>query len=287
MNKNLILSIVVVILLGLGLWWFVSNTAPRGLGELTPTTTVTVSVSPTPTATNTPASPNITITSPKASAVVDSPILVTGRARIFENQFTVQVKNNAGTVVATAHVFTDAKDAGQFGNYSVKVPIPAGLATSTMTVEALSYSPKGDGSFEGYASVPVTLKYIDTMTVYAAFGTSASTNDCTVTDLFPREITKGNQFVYMSLVELLGGTNDSDKRQGAITQIPTGVVINSFKQTGSTVAVDFSQALQQGVAGSCRVQAIRAQITNTLKQFLGIDNVIISINGQTQGILQP
>ncbi len=285
MNKNLIYSIIIVALLGLGLWWFISNTTPKDALAPTISTSVSPSASPTPVATKTPAAPKITMTSPQANALVDSPILVTGRANVFENQFTVQVKDSAGQVVATAHVFTDAKDAGQYGNYSVKIPIPAGLATSIMKVEALSYSAKGDGSFEGYASAPVKLKYFDTMSIYAAFSTSQT--DCTAVTLFPHEITKTSQFPYMSLVELLNGPNDTDKQQGATTLIPSGVVINSFKQTGSTYMVDFNNTLQQGVAGSCRVQGIRAQIEGTLKQFLGINNVIISINGQTEGILQP
>lgn len=150
MNKNLVLSIIVVILSGLGLWWFISiSNIPSG-DELIPTPSVVVSVSPIP-------SQNITITSPKANQSVDSPVTVTGQARVFENQFTVQVKDSADKVVASAHVFTDAKDAGQFGNYSVKISIPSGSG-SDFKIEAFSYAPKGDGSFEGYASVSVKLK---------------------------------------------------------------------------------------------------------------------------------
>jgi len=41
------------------------------------------------------------------------------------------------------------------------------------------------------------------------------------------------------------------------------------------------------VAGSCRVGAIRAQIEETLKQFPTVQNVIISVNGNTENILEP
>ncbi|HZZ99238.1 MAG TPA: GerMN domain-containing protein, partial [Candidatus Paceibacterota bacterium] len=167
-----------------------------------------------------------------------------------------------------------------------RIPIPAGTATDNMTVEALSYSPKGDNSYEGYAFAPVKLKQTDTMNVYAAFLTDS--NDCTKTTLFPRSITKTSQSPLMSLMELLKGPNDAEKSNGhAVSEIPDGVEINSLRQSGSTIYVDFNQALQQGVAGSCRVQSIRAEITDTLKQFLGVTNVVISINGKTTGILQP
>ncbi len=289
MNKNLFLSVIVVILLGLGLWWFISHITPNDAltpsGSASPTVSMSPtgspnsSISPSPTA----KVPAITIASPKAGAVVDSPVTVTGKARVFENQFTVQLKNSSGKVVYTAHVMTDAKDAGLFGNYSVKVPVPAGMG-SNFTIEALNLSAKGDGSLEGYAAVPIKLKTTDTSVVYAAFTTGS---DCTTVTLFPRTVIKSPQYVYMSLVELLKGPGPEEVAKGAGNQIPLGVQINSFRQEGTTVYADFDQTLQQGVAGSCRVQAIRSQITNTLKQFLGISNVVISINGKTEGILQP
>jgi spore germination protein GerM len=45
--------------------------------------------------------------------------------------------------------------------------------------------------------------------------------------------------------------------------------------------------LEFQVGGSCRVAAIRAQITDTLKQFPPVDEVIISIDDRTEDILQP
>jgi len=50
---------------------------------------------------------------------------------------------------------------------------------------------------------------------------------------------------------------------------------------------DFDPQLQFQVGGSCRVQAIRAEITQTLKQFPTVNEVFISVNGETELILQP
>jgi cytoskeletal protein RodZ len=151
MNKNSILSVGIVVLLALGLWWFVARTTPQD--ALTPTR---LPASPTVTVTKTPTQA-ITISSPKQSEVVASPIIVTGQARVFENQFTVQAKDSTGKIIATAHVFTDATDAGLYGNYRASLSIPVGTI-GNIKIEALSYSAKGDGSFEGYASVTVKLK---------------------------------------------------------------------------------------------------------------------------------
>ena len=50
---------------------------------------------------------------------------------------------------------------------------------------------------------------------------------------------------------------------------------------------DFSEGLQQGVGGSMRVLGIRQQIETTLMAIPGITSVILSVEGETEGILQP
>jgi hypothetical protein len=57
-------------------------------------------------------------------------------------------------------------------------------------------------------------------------------------------------------------------------------------QDGLAVA-DFSQEINAYGGGSARVQAIRAQITQTLLQFEGINRVELSVEGQAEGVLQP
>ena len=49
----------------------------------------------------------------------------------------------------------------------------------------------------------------------------------------------------------------------------------------------FNAKIEEGVGGACKVTAIRSQITETLKQFFAVTQVIISVNGKTEGILQP
>src|SRR5258708_3680490 len=123
MNKNSFLSLIVVVILALGSWWFFAHTNPNDSSNPTPSPSASVSVSPSVSISPSPSAtskvPAITITSPKANAIVDSPVTVTGRARVFENQFTVQLKDSTGKAVVVEHVHTDAKDAGQFGNYKV------------------------------------------------------------------------------------------------------------------------------------------------------------------------
>jgi spore germination protein GerM len=80
----------------------------------------------------------------------------------------------------------------------------------------------------------------------------------------------------------------AEQAEGFFTSINQGVKLQSLNiREDGTAFVDFDEQLQAGVGGSCKVSAIRAQITETLKQFPTVKNVIISINGRTEDILQP
>ncbi len=93
--------------------------------------------------------------------------------------------------------------------------------------------------------------------------------------------------VQSALEELLQGPSFEEKETGFFTSINEGVAIRNLKIENKTVKIDFDEKLEFQVGGSCRVVAIRSQIIETVSQFQGIDEVVISINGRTKDILQP
>ena len=286
MNIKLILTGVAVIVIVVGAGWFLNTPAHAPTNTTTPTASLTASPSLTPNASPVPpitGQGSIILTSPKDGDSVDSPILVTGQARAFENQFMVQLQDGMGKVIYQTGVMSDGGGNGEWGNFSLYIPIPAGTGQN-FKVEALEYSAKGDGTLGGYGSADVKLKSTATSTVNVAFITS---DDCTTTKMFPRTIIKTQSVGLVSLLELLKGPTSAEKSKGASSQIPEDTKLNSLRLSGTIAYADFNYGLDAGVAGSCRVQAIRAEIENTLKQFLTIYNVVISIDGRTEGILQP
>ncbi len=102
-----------------------------------------------------------------------------------------------------------------------------------------------------------------------------------------REIPKTEGIARSALEELFKGPTNQEKSQGFLTSINPGVKIQKLIIDNSVVTVDFDEQLEYQVGGSCRVAAIRAQITETLKQFPTVEKVIISINDRTEDILQP
>lgn len=104
----------------------------------------------------------------------------------------------------------------------------------------------------------------------------------------PRRVPAEMPLAEAVLEELLKGPTAAERRQGITSLIPEGAVLRSVSVSDSgIVRVDFSEGLQQGVGGSMRVMGIRQQIEETLMWISGVTSIILSVDGQTEGILQP
>jgi len=111
--------------------------------------------------------------------------------------------------------------------------------------------------------------------------------DCNKTFSTERKILKTENLIKDTVEALLLGPTDEEKENGFITSIPVGVKIQSLEIKDGVVKIDFDETLEFQVGGSCRVAAISSQIRETIKQFPEANEVIISINGRTEDILQP
>jgi len=135
-----------------------------------------------------------------------------------------------------------------------------------------------------------------------------------------RVIPKTEAVIEATINELLKGPTEEEKNQGYLSNIPDIEEVERYSSYQHTyygwagwwacdgekfpfrkgrVALldlnikdgiafaDFSGEIHTYGGGSCRVDAIRSQITNTLKQFLVIEEVVISVDGEKECILQP
>lgn len=102
-----------------------------------------------------------------------------------------------------------------------------------------------------------------------------------------REIPLTRSVALAAMTELLKGPTDTEKANGYMTNINTGVKVQSLTIENGVAKIDFDERLEYQVGGSCKTSAIIAQIKQTLKQFSTVKDVVISINGETEAILQP
>lgn len=102
-----------------------------------------------------------------------------------------------------------------------------------------------------------------------------------------REIPSTVATARAAIEELLKGPLPEEKESGLSTAINENTQLQSIEIEDGVARVDFNQRLDEDVAGSARVTMIREQIEKTLLQFETVDEVIISVDGQTENILQP
>jgi len=236
----------------------------------------------------------IQITKPRPNETIQSPLEIKGEARgywFFEADFPVKLLDENGKLIASGI----AQAQGEWMTEDF-VPFEAALEfevpeTDRGILILEKDNPSGLPENADELRVPVYFAETteETITVKAFFNNDRMDPEFSCNKVFPveREIPKTQAVARAALEELLKGATEEEKNQGFFTSINSGVKIQSLSIKDEVAKVDFDEQLEFQVGGSCRVAAIRAQITETLKQFPTVDNVIISINGRTEDILQP
>lgn len=138
-----------------------------------------------------------------------------------------------------------------------------------------------DGAYDEIAGEMIEETWPETMEIELYFVMVIEGQEQLVT--VPRSIPYTRAVARAALEELLGGPITG----GILTAIPEGVELKNITIEGGVATADFDEKLQEGVAGSARVTMIRQQIERTLLQFDTVQEVIITINGQSEEILQP
>ena len=229
------------------------------------------------------------------SETIASPLKITGRVNGngwtgFEGQVgTVKLFDNSGKELAMG-ILTATEE-------WMKLPVKfesvlwfdypeAGAGKLVFYNENASGEPARDKTFE----VPVKLsKSSSEKTTFNVYFSQQDVSSQACEKVFPytREVPKTQAVATAAMGELVKGPTDFEAYAGIFTSINKGVMVNSLVIENGVAKIDFNEELQKGVAGSCKVIAIRAQIEQTLKQFSTVKEVVISINGKTEGILQP
>ncbi len=237
--------------------------------------------------------PEVVIFTPQPDQVVTSPLTVEGKARggnwFFEANAVLRLLDGQGNEIAASNVTatTDwmTSDYVEFKGQIRFISPDSGNGTLIFKNDNPSGLPENDKEFR----VPVRFDASGTTKVKAYFNNQNFDPEASCNKVFPveREIIKTEATAKAALEELLAGPTFKEQNDGYFTSINPGVKIQKLTIENSVAKVDFDETLEQAVGGSCRVAAIRAQITQTLLQFLTVKSVIISINGRTEDILQP
>ncbi len=105
--------------------------------------------------------------------------------------------------------------------------------------------------------------------------------------VFPVERESSEPSPEAALRHLFAGPSGEEGNAGYFTSLSPGVTVQSVDIDNDTATVDLSAHAAWNVApGSCRAKAIRAQITETMKQFTGVKDVTILVDGKAENVLR-
>jgi len=233
---------------------------------------------------------------PEKNQVISSPLLIEGRARgtwFFEASFPIRLLDENGNQIAVA--IAQAQSDWMTEGF---VPFKAELewTSSAAMYGTLIFekdNPSGLPENAGEFRLPIIIgvsNNSDKITIKLYFNNNEMDPEYSCNKVFPveRQIPLTEDVAGAAVRELLKGPTEQEKSEGFFTSINQGVEIQSLNIEDGIARIDFNEQLEFQVGGSCRVAAIRAEITQTLKQFIPIvQEVIISIDNRTEDILQP
>jgi len=235
----------------------------------------------------------IRVDNPRQNQTITSPLTITGQARgnwFFEAVFPIKLYDSDGSLLATAIAQTKSDwMTEEFVPFTAELEFKAtGQGSGFLVLE--KDNPSGLPEYDDQLQIPILFSP-ELITVEVYFNTPETGGppdfDCSEVAAVERQVVKTQAVGRAALEELLKGPSEAEKESGYLTSINPGVKIQSLIIENGIARVDFDEQLQFQVGGSCRVAAIRSQISKTLKQFPTVDEVIISINGRSEDILQP
>ncbi len=237
----------------------------------------------------------INVESPGPSQEINiSPVQIKGRARgtwFFEGSFPIEIRDNGGNLLASGVAQAEGDwMTEEFVPFSASVPIGSGFNGEANLILRKD-NPSGLPELDDELHFPIRIKIVDEMiNVNVYFGLNTLTSDTDPCDIvYPvfRSVPRVSGMARSAIMELLEGPTGEEAEEGYFTSLNDGIKLNRISIADGEAQVDFSSELEDQVGGSCRVTAIRAQITETLKQFPTVNRVTISINGRSEDILQP
>ncbi len=231
----------------------------------------------------------IEVASPVENQNIGPLVSLNGKALFSLSPLSYQIYENSGMLLAEGALNLKKESSSEIGLFENEIRI-SNPKSGKGRIEI--FKVKSDTSVENKITIPVNFDPEQVQVVKVFFGRTdemgGNSNDCSLVFPVERFIWKTNAPARAAIEELLSGPTPSEEQsEGYFTSLNKGVSIKGIKIEKNIASIEFDEQLEFQVGGSCRVSAIRSQIIQTLRQFENVKEVIISINGRTEDILQP
>ena len=139
---------------------------------------------------------------------------------------------------------------------------------------------------ETSVNTATTFEWKKPVDIYLVDLTKAETESCEADVPLKRMILNAETFGPGALDALIKGPM-AEESQKYFSAISPATLIQKFEVRDGVAYIDLSSELIADSGGSCRAMVIRSQIDNTLMALSDIDSVVLSVDGETEGILEP
>jgi len=236
--------------------------------------------------------PDIIVFSPGKDDTVGKSFVVSGKTRLSSQILSYKLSDNTSRVLLEGTLPLLQYGDEVFREFNTKIEIIEGFKSEGGTLEVYS---QGPGLESSRVSLPLIFqKERERVKVFFSSRKEKST-DCS--RVYPVErILSGESDMYTETVEhLLKGPTKVEETEGFFTSIPEDTTAYDVFLEEGVVWLDFSEELSEG-GGSCMMTARKAQIEETMFQFLEVKDVVISqegifddseLEGLFDGILEP
>jgi hypothetical protein len=224
---------------------------------------------------------SIIVEYPKPDQEISLPFSIKGQSSTFEGNVLFEIKEKDGKSLIKGCFMGGSMGEAPFEKVVEYLSQEPG--NSDIILEVSDESAK-DGTLDS-VTIPLKLTNEKFTAVKLYFSPQENGGDCKYVKPMEIVVPKVSKIATKTMELLLGGVPCG--RADIFSGINYGTKVQKLTVADGVADVDFNEKLEEGVGGSCMVAAIRAQITETLKQFYSVEQVIISINGRTEDILQP
>ena len=225
-----------------------------------------------------------------ASVNEDGTVHVEGKAIAFEGTVNIEVTDNKSNICFAGFTTTNAKEPSDYGTFKKDIVLTLFPQSDQITLKCFLISAKDGTTTEKEEK---TLSYKVEYQLINIYLPNSVKNpemiDCEKVYPLERRIKKESKNPAIDTLQfLINGPTEKEKELGYLdSMIPQSTSVNFVKTEGESVVVDFGKEFLNITGGSCKVQAIRAEIEQTVKQFYPDYNIIISANGNREEVLQP
>jgi len=213
----------------------------------------------------------IKITSPDSGAVIISPLIVDGFAKISNQKIYWRIKDSNNAVQLSGSN-TLSGDGTGYVPFRLELYLPA-LENKNFTLEVFSKQP----SEVGLVSLPLNLLSTNKSELKVYFYNRQLDTSRTCGTVFPitRTVAETSATGRAALLELLNGPTENDFVKGYNSLIPVEATINSFSISGGVASVTVSKDFNK--LNNCDKQRAEEQIKQTLLEISFVKEVVINV----------